>query len=85
MTSNFRFDENAIKKIANDAVTSVIPEWQRVFDSVYRTHKGKPVDEVERELKRKLGGVSRENKAAIRSVAQNIADGKRVAARPGRA
>jgi hypothetical protein len=58
---NFNFDERAFKrqveKAANDAVAEQAKKAQRMFDSLARTHSGKPLAEVKRAVRQGWRGL----------------------------
>ena len=49
---DFKFDENAIDRLAKDATKQIANELQETMDALLRTQRGKPVAEVKMAVKR---------------------------------
>lgn len=50
---SFRLNEEAVKKVANDAVAIKAQQMQSLLDSLASTEKGKPVEDVKATLERR--------------------------------
>ncbi len=73
--AEFVFNKDAIEKIGKEAVNKVRPAMQSEIDKLGRSHKGKPEDQIKRELKSRFPGM---NDTALKDSASAIADGKPV-------
>jgi lauroyl/myristoyl acyltransferase len=74
-----RFDKQALKKVAKEAAQEFTDAQQQAADSVYRTHKGRPVDEVRAALRRHPAVRRLEpDKELIDQMAEAIANDQRV-------
>jgi hypothetical protein len=51
MPSNFRFDRNAINRLANDLVAEQARKAQQMFDRLAQTHSGRPLAEVKQAVR----------------------------------
>lgn len=74
-----KIDEKALKKLVEPAVLSMAETYNKEFEALSRTHQGRPVEEVKREVKRifkKHGGSIDDPEAA--EYAQIISEGKHV-------
>lgn len=72
-------DEKALKKLVEPALRSMSKTYNKDFESLTRTHQGRPVEEIKREVKRifnKHGGSIDDAEAA--QYAQIISEGKQV-------
>lgn len=89
-TGSFSFDEREFKRRVQRAVTEgirtkAVPELQAKFDSVYRTHRGRPPEEVAARLLQVFPGDSgdRNTKSDVMQYAEAIAAGTRVRVKMG--
>jgi hypothetical protein len=81
MSSNFQFNEQGLRQLEREVIRKVAPEVQRIFDSVYRTHNGKPVDQVKPVLKlawERQGGGARISDPELTNLATAISEGTRI-------
>ena len=78
----FEMDDRAIKKMADDAVKSLVKEAQTAFDRLHRLYAGKPVGEVLPQVRSEFRRLEwKASESEIRDYAQLIADGKKVVIR----
>ncbi|CAB0542451.1 hypothetical protein CIP107539_00940 [Corynebacterium diphtheriae] len=74
-----KIDEKALKKLVEPALRDTAKTYNKDFESLSRTHQGRPVEEIRREVKRifkKHGGSIDAAEAA--QYAQIISEGKQV-------
>jgi hypothetical protein len=81
----FKFDENAVRRLAQEATRNVANAAQPVLDRVAQSHSGKPLDEVLTALRRAPwpAGVRLPDET-LRMCATEISEGRRVEVRVGR-
>lgn len=82
----FNFDQRAIDRIANEAISEVAAHAQQAFDRVHRIHAGKPVAQVMAPLRSALrsAGWNRATDADLRPMAEAISQGQRIDVRTGK-
>lgn len=52
MKFDFKLDEKELKKMLNPVMQDIAKEYEREFDSLVRTHKGKSVAQIKPALKK---------------------------------
>lgn len=73
------FNEKALKELVHPALRSMADTYNTEFSTLSRTHQGRPVEDIKREVQRifkKHGGSIDDQQAA--SYAQLINEGKQV-------
>jgi hypothetical protein len=70
--------ERAVHEKARELMERKGREAQALFDAVWESHRGHPVDEVAAEIRRRAAGELDLSDAQVTHYAQGIADGRRV-------
>jgi len=76
--ADFKLDKNALAKVEKAALAKARPAIQKELDRLARSHKGRSVDSIKRELKSSVGGM---DDKTLTNIAQAIAAGTPVKAR----
>lgn len=81
-----KFDQRAIDEIAQVATAKMAGQAQQVFDRVYRSHGGKPVNQVMPPLRSALRSIgwNRATDADLRPMAEAISQGQRIDVKTGK-
>lgn len=73
--SMFKFDEKALRKLADEAVEKHRPKIQAELDRLAKSHKGKSVAEIKRVLRQRIGAM---DDRSLTNIVEAIAAGTSV-------
>lgn len=78
MPSRVEFDDDGLASLTRQALEARAAEMQTTFDSIHRSHQGKPVDEAKAALQAACDrGEMTPDDVQLQSWAQSISDGIR--------
>lgn len=83
MSVRFEWDEQGLKRVANEAVRNIAAQAQPKLDAVFNTHQGQPVEAVISPLRATFTEMSwTMTEDELRVYAEAISGGQRIVLRP---